>query len=489
MAKKKDNSYIRPPIVTVMGHVDHGKTSLLDAIKNTQVVKTESGGITQHIGAYTVEQSGKKITFIDTPGHEAFTQMRSRGGSIADIVILVVAADDGVMPQTKEAIMHALASKAKIIVAINKIDLPGADPVKVKKQLAQNNIMVEGFGGDIVAVEVSAIKKTGIDKLLEMINLIIEMDQTELKCDLNANLEAITIESKKDLRKGILVTVIVKNGTLKIGDEITTGEIDGKVRSITTFTSKLAKEILPGEAGEIMGFTDVPVVGQKVYRKAEFVAKDETKPTSDTLTTENESGTGKTLNVIVRADTYGTQEAICESLKKLGVEDATVNILLAGTGPVKESDVLLASSSRCIVLAFKVPVGDAIANMAKNSKVIISEYEIIYKLIEEIQGALEGVLEIEEAKIKGKGFLIDKFTLPKSGMVIAGVFIEAGKFKINNRIGIFRGTSDTPVFISRIKSIHVGKDEVNTASKGTEAGFLFKPQIPDLRLDDVVRIL
>lgn len=490
----KGTHYIRPPIVTVMGHVDHGKTSLLDAIKNTQVVRTESGGITQHIGAYTVLNNNKKITFIDTPGHEAFSQMRSRGGAVADIVILVVAADDGVMPQTKEAISHALQSNAKIIVAINKIDLPGADPIKIKKQLAQDNIMVEGYGGDVVAVEVSATKKIGIDNLLNTINLVAEVNVDDYQSELDAKLEAIIIESKKDPRKGVLVTVVVKNGILEIGEEITTGQIDGKVKSLSTYESKNTTQVLPGEAVEIMGFTDVPAVGQKIYRKSEYGVDQKSQKQAEhkinpVESSKSETNTSRILNVVVRADTYGTQEAICDSLKKLAIEDAQVNILLAGTGPVKESDVLLASSSTCIILAFKVAVSDQILALAKSSKVIISEYEIIYKLIEDIQGALEGVVEIEEAKIKGKGFVIDKFTLPKSGAVIAGVFIEAGKFKINNRVGIFRGASETPLFITRVKSIHVGKNEVETANKGVEAGLMFKPQFDDIQLDDAIKII
>lgn len=500
MAKKtirktesNQTEFFRAPIVTIMGHVDHGKTSILDAIRNSRITAKESGGITQHIGAYTVEKDGNKVTFIDTPGHEAFSQMRARGGAAADIVILVVAADDGVMPQTKEAITHAKAANVPIIVAVNKIDLPSADSMKVKRQLSESNLLVEGFGGDIPVVELSAKTGKGLNELLDVINLVSEMDKGVLKAEPGGNLEALVIESRHDAKRGIVVSVVVKNGTLKVRDDVYTPGTEGKIKSMMNSLGKSVTEALPGEAIEILGFTGVPVVGDVVYRKGE-------KPAESTdPVLEDESGSGmviltgdkkKKLNLIIRADTYGTQEALSASLLKLSVEDAQVNILFAGTGEVKESDVLLASSSNAVVIAFRVKVPDHLIEQAKSSKIIIREHDIIYKVIEEIEGALEGVLEIEESKIKGHGLVIEKFVLPKSGDLIAGTFIEAGKFRLNNRVGIYRdGNDEVPVYVSRVRSIHIGKKEVEIAKKGEECGLLFKPPLEDIQLDDKIRVL
>ncbi len=478
----------RPPIVTIRGHVDHGKTTLLGTIRKSNVVKSESGGITQHIGAYTVEKDGSEITFIDTPGHEAFSAMRSRGGSVADIIILVIAANDGVMPQTKEAIMHAKSANVPIIVAINKIDLPGADINKVKKQLSQNDILVEGYGGDIVTVEVSALKGTNIDQLLEVINLIVEMDKEKYLISDSDLLRGVVIESKKDPKKGVMVSVIIKQGTLSVGDEIIAGEIEGKVKALSTWNKKDVKMISSGEAAEILGFSEVPSVGNTVHLKSDATFVEEKKAKEDEAQLVDD-GSVKILNLVVRADTVGTEEAIVASLKKLSLDEAKVNILLSGTGPVKESDVLLASSGRAIILAFKVQVNDSVKRLADSNKIIIREHDIIYKLLEEIEGALEGVLEIEEAKIKGRGLVIETFTLPKSGDLIAGVLIEAGKFKPNQRVGIYRGDSEAPVLVARIKSIHIGRLEVEVAKKGEECGLLFKTEVKDIQLDDRIEVL
>lgn len=487
-ASPKLTKKYRPPIVTIMGHVDHGKTSILDAIRESNVVRTESGGITQHIGAYTIEKAGKRITFIDTPGHEAFTQMRSRGGAAADIVILVVAANDGVMPQTKEAIMHAKAAKVPIIVAINKSDLPTADPMRVKKQLAENDILTEGFGGDIVAVEVSATKGTNLDQLLDIINLTAELEQDKYEIHDTDLLEATIIESRKDNRRGVLVSVVVLKGTLKYSDELVVKNITGKVKAISTWNQKSVTQIPAGEAGEIMGMIDVPEVGEVIRRKSEIADGTDLGQAKVAEQAEAHDVT-KALNLIIRADTVGTQEAIVQSLQKLNVEDATPQIVLAGTGDVKESDVLLASSARAIIIAFKVDASGSVRKLAESSKIIIREHDIIYKLIEEIEGALEGVLEIEEAKIKGRGIVIDKFVLPKSQMVVAGTLVEAGKFKVGNRIGLFRGDPDTPIYVARVRSIHMGKNEVTSAGKGDECGLLFKPDIVDIQMEDVIKIL
>ena len=487
-AKNEKTTYVRPPIVTLMGHVDHGKTSILDAIRESHLTKKESGGITQHIGAYTVEKSGKKITFIDTPGHEAFTKMRARGGAAADIVILVVAADDGVMPQTKEAIMHAKAAAAPIVVAINKVDLPGVDIMRVKKGLADNGIMVEGFGGDIVAVLVSATKKTGITELLDVINLVAEMHPDEFQSQVSDPLEVLAIESRHDPRSGITVSAIVKKGVLNLRDEICTKDSVAKVKAIIDSSGKRVLLAMPGDAIEILGFTNVPQSGDIITTIDRIetlkVKKDSESPSPEAPVLEAQVKSAKSLNLVLRADTLGTLEAIISSINKIKVEDASANIMFSGTGEVKESDILLASTGKAIVIAFKVGVPPSISKAAEAQKVIIREHEIIYKLLEEIEGALQGVIEIEEAKVKGKGFVIEKFVLPKSNTVVAGILVEAGKLKSNSRVGIFRGQAETPLYVARIKSMHIGPNEVQVANKGDEVGVIFKPETTDINLDD-----
>lgn len=490
--QKKEVKKYRPPIVTIMGHVDHGKTSMLDYLRNSRIAAKESGGITQHIGAYTVERNGKKITFIDTPGHEAFSQMRARGGAASDIVILVVAANDGVMPQTKEALMHAKAANVPIIVAVNKIDLPGADANKVKRQLSENNLLVEGYGGDVPVVETSAVTGKGMDELLDVISLISEMNPGSLETDPLGKFEGIVIEARHDSKKGLLVSIVVKNGTLKLRDEVASKSATGRIRSMTNSLGKSVNEAVSGEAVELLGFSELPSVGDTLFRKSEiaegfFSAAPEK---ASKLVQESKDNGSKFLNIVFRADTLGTEEALKASLEKLSFGDAKVNIIFSGTGEIKESDILLASSSSAVVIAFKVKVPEHLIAVAKAHKIIIREHEIIYKVLEEIEGALEGVIEIEEAKIKGTGFVIEKFTLPKSGAVIAGTLIEAGKFKVNNRVGIFRGEkAASPLYVARIKSIHIGKNEVETAKKGDECGLLFKPEINDIELDDSIRVL
>ena len=500
--KTEEKAVYRPPIVTLMGHVDHGKTSILDAVRKSKLTSLESGGITQHIGAYTIENNGKKITFIDTPGHEAFSQMRARGGAAADIVILVVAADDGVMPQTKEAIMHAKAANVPIIVAINKCDLPSADIMRVKRQLAENNIPVEGFGGDVVAVEVSALKGTGINELLDVILLIAEMNKDKLSADPNGVFEALVIESRHDPKKGIMVSAVVKDGTLNLRDEISAGEAEGKVRSLSNSLGKVVKSAVPGDAVEILGFSDLPQSGDVIKKNEEKGSKSSLGKESETSEisgameapvaseTPIDPLTGKKiLNLLIKADTAGTCEAIVSSINKLKVEEAIPNILLSGAGDAKESDVLLASSGRAVIMAFRVNVPASVLELAKSHKVIIREHEIIYALIEEVEDALQGVLEIEEAKVKGKGLVIKVFTIKKSNMKVAGTLVEGGRFKVGSRIGIFREDNETPVYVSRVKSLHIGAGEVNEAKKGEECGILLKPAIDDIQLDDVIEIL
>lgn len=493
--KPTETKNLRPPIVTIMGHVDHGKTSLLDAIRKTNVVATESGGITQHTAAHTVVKDGRKITFIDTPGHAAFTNMRKRGGSICDIIILVVAADDGVMPQTKEAISIAKDSGAPIIVAINKIDLEGVNVDKVKRQLSENGIQVESLGGDVVAVETSATKNIGIEALLDVINLISEMNEAKFIVDESKGLDAIVIEAKHSRKQGNIVSVLIKNGTISIKDEIIAIGPDevsrAKVKSITLEGKPVAKAGV-GDAIDLMGFEKLPLAGSLV-KSSDFNVEEVQAGLKDMIINRDFKPvleTGKILNVVLKADTQGTLEAVMESLYKLDVDGAKVNILHASTGDVKESDVLLASNSKAILVGFKVKADSQSETLASEKKVLLALYDIIYKLIEEIEGALEGVMEIEEGKIKGRGLVIQLFKLPKSNMTVAGTLVEAGKFRVNNRIAIYRGEDrEKPVFVSRIRSIHIGQNEVDNANKGEEAGLLFKPQLDELQLDDVIEVI
>jgi len=495
VVKKEENKSYRPPIVTIMGHVDHGKTSLLDVIRDTgkTITSTESGGITQHTGAYSIDRNGSKLVFIDTPGHEAFTEMRARGGSAADIVILVVAANDGVMPQTKEAIMHAKAANVPIIVAINKMDLPGADPNKVKGQLAENDLLVEDMGGDVVVVEVSAKEKTGIEDLLDMITLVSEVNKGAL--EIKPGFEGLVIEATEDKRKGKIVHIVVRSGTLQLKDKVIAGgKAKGTVKAMFDTNGKQVKVAESGDAVSILGFVELPTSGDLVQLEKDYVEKSDSNAESDSteeVKSEEEEDKTKKLNIVVRADTVGTLEAVVGALKKLKVEDAAVNIVFSGVGDVKESDILLASTGgRGIVVGFKVSAPKSLYHVAKERKVIIRIHDIIYQLIEEIEAALEGVVEIEEAKIKGKGLVIQTFTLPKSNTKIAGTLVIAGKFRKNARVGVFRGEEDlVPLYIARIKSLHIGAKEVDVAEKGSECGIMFKPLLDDVSLDDRIEIL
>lgn len=499
----------RPPVVTIMGHVDHGKTSLLDAIREKysvgallstsvskgtkeKITQKESGGITQHTGAYNVEKDGKRIVFIDTPGHEAFAKMRARGGTAADIVILVVAADDGVMPQTIEAISHAKAANVPIIVAINKCDLAGANIDKVKRQLSQHGIMVEGYGGDIVTVQTSATKYTGIDELLDVISLVADMNVDKLKANMDQDLEAIVIESRRDTRRGIVASVIIKNGSLSIRDDVVSAGGSCRVKSIIDSLHNSINKAVVGDAVEILGFTEPPNVGD-VITKAGFSPKVEQVSATEIQTGDAASIKAekdkKKLNIIIKADTLGTLEAIKSSAEKISFEESKVNVVSAMIGEVKESDVLMAYASKAVIFAFRVGVSTSIKEQAVSMKVLVREHDIIYKLLEEIEQGLEGALEIEEAKIKGRGLIIAKFTLPKSGDVISGTLIEAGKFKVGNRVGIFRENKEIPLYVARIKSIHIKDKEVDSGSKGDECGLLFKPALSDTQVEDVVEVL
>lgn len=471
--------FYRPPIVTVMGHVDHGKTSILDAIRKTNVTAKEFGGITQHIGAYQIVHNSKKITFIDTPGHAAFSQMRSRGGKVADIVILVVAADAGVQAQTKEAIAHAKASGGTIIVAINKIDLPAADAQKAKQQLAQEDILVEDWGGSIVAVEVSAKTGKGLDKLLEMIQLIADMQ--EIKARPEGALEAIIIEAKMDKKKGALVNAIVKDGTLKIGDEVYASGKIGKIRSLMNDKGQMLKEALPGDPVEILGFKEIPAVGDTIVIKGSGL--EEFSESSDKIEIVGKN-TKKTINLILKTDTSGTLEAVKATLSNLVTSnvnaDYSIKFLLTSTGEVSDSDVLLAQSTHGIIVGFNLKLSPSVEDLAESKGVFVKVYKTIYELSDDVKDMLEGKAVSDEQKIKGRALIQKIFKLP-SGDLVFGCKILAGSIKDSSRISIYAknpaelGKDDIPLYTGNVKTLKRGKDDINVAGKDTECGVLLKP--------------
>ncbi len=470
--------FYRPPIVTIMGHVDHGKTSILDAIRKTAVTAKEHGGITQHIGAYQITFNGKKITFIDTPGHEAFSQMRSRGGKVSDIVILVVAADAGVQAQTKEAILHALASGGKIIVALNKIDLPNSDPQKVKQQLATENILVEDWGGEIPVVEVSAKSGQGLDKLLETISIIAELQ--EIKANPSGELEAMIIEGKMDKKRGAVVSAIIQNGTLIIGNEIYASGKIAKVKSLTNDKGENLKLAVPGDPVEILGFKELPNVGDTIVLKgSELVELSESTDRVEIIGQE----TKKTLNLILKSDTFGTLEAIKASLANLVTTnvnaDYSIKFLSSQSGDVSDSDVLLAQTTKALIVGFNIKVGPSVLDLAESKHVTIKTYKTIYELIEDVQLVLEGKAVSDEQKIRGRAQVVKIFKLP-SGDLVLGSKVIAGALKENSRIAIYEKNpaditaDDKPLFMGSIKKLKRGKDEVAVVGKDVECGVLLK---------------
>lgn len=474
----------RPPIVTIMGHVDHGKTSILDSIRKTNVQSREFGGITQHIGAYQVIHNNQKITFIDTPGHAAFSSMRSRGGKAADIVILVVAADDGVMPQTVEAISHAKNANVPIIVALNKIDKPGVDIQKIKQQLAQNNVLVEDWGGDVVCVELSAKTGQGISNLLDTILLVSEF--LPLNFDPKGELEGIVIEARLDRQKGSLVSCIVKNGTLSVGDKIVASNYIAKVRSLMSDTGKMLTIAMPGDPVVILGFKEVPNVGDLVVQEGSELT--ELAISEDRVEIIGKDAK-KTISVVLKADTQGTLEAVKASLAELVGSSVgssyALKFLHSATGDISESDILLANSAKGLIIGFNVRLSASIEDFAKSQKVPVKSYKTIYELIDDAKDLLEGTAELEEKKIKGRAEVLKLFKLP-SGDVIAGCKVLAGALKPDVRIAIYAKdpseitSDDTPLYRGSIKKLKKGKDDTNVVGKDNECGVLLKPDFDAL---------
>ena len=432
----------RPPVVTIMGHVDHGKTTLLDSIREANVAAGEAGGITQHIGAYSIEKNGKWITFIDTPGHEAFSVMRARGANVTDIVILVVSADDGVMPQTREAVSHAQAAKVPIIVAVNKMDKPGANPDKIRQALSDLNLLSEEWGGETIFVQVSALKKTNIDKLLDAV--LLQAEILDLKANPNSLASGTVLESKLERGKGPVASMLVRRGTLKLGDPIVAGTFSGKIKALTNHQGKMVKSVGPGMAAEILGLEGVPNAGEafnttKLDAEARNIADDRAnkarrgaitgapKMSFDDLFAKIQSGSMKELNVILKADAYGSVEAIRDSLVKLSSEKVKVKILLAAAGGITESDILLASASNALILGFNVRPETKARQVAEAEHIDIQCYSIIYELIDDVKKAMTGLLDKKKVeKFLGRAEVRQTFSVPKIGL-IAGSFVVDGK--------------------------------------------------------------
>ncbi|HHZ17020.1 MAG TPA: translation initiation factor IF-2 [Clostridia bacterium] len=473
----------RPPVVTIMGHVDHGKTSLLDTIRHTNVSASEAGGITQHIGAYQVEVKGKKISFLDTPGHEAFTAMRARGAKVTDIAVLVVAADDGVMPQTVEAIHHAQAAEVPIIVAINKVDKEAANPDRIKQELTEYNLIPEEWGGDTICCNVSAKTKEGLENLLETILLVAEM--SELKANPNRNATGTVIEAKLDKGRGPVATVLVMNGTLKIGDYLIVGTTHGRVRAMLDDKGRRVKKALPSTPVEIVGLSDVPMAGdifhvvenehlakqiisERTITKREETMKATSRVTLDELFAQIQKGEIQDLNIIIKADVQGSIEAIKQSLEKLSNDEVRVNIIHQGVGGITETDVMLASASNAIIIGFNVRPDANARKAAELQQIDIRLYRVIYTAIEDIKSALSGMLkpELKEVVI-GRGEVRAVIKVPKVGFV-AGCYISEGKVTRNSQIRVIRDS--IVIHEGDILALRRFKDDVKEVSSGFECG-------------------
>lgn len=495
---KEEDLEERPPVVTIMGHVDHGKTTLLDSIRNSKVTAGEAGGITQHIGAYQVVVNKKKITFLDTPGHAAFTTMRARGAQVTDITVLVVAADDGVMPQTIEAINHAKAANVPIIVAVNKMDKPTANPDRVMQELTEHGLVPEDWGGDTIFVPISALKGEGIDNLLEMILLVSEME--ELKANPNRKAYGTVIEAQLDKGRGPVATLLVQNGTLHVGDPIVVGNTFGRVRAMVNDMGRRVKEAGPSSPVEITGLNEVPQAGDRfVVFKDEKTARQigearaqqaiqaqrsETARVSlDTLFEQMKQGEVKELNVIVKADVQGSVEAVSAALQKIDVEGVKVKIIHTGVGAITESDILLATASNAIVVGFNVRPDANAKRVAESEKVDIRLHRIIYKVIEEMEAAMKGMLDPEfEEKTIGQAEVRQTFKVSRIG-TIAGCYVTDGKITRDSGVRLIR--DGIVIFEGEIDTLKRFKDDVKEVNQGYECGITIK-NFNDVKEGDII---
>lgn len=495
---EEENLQKRPPIVTVMGHVDHGKTSLLDCIRKAKVTDTEAGGITQHIGAYTITLNGEEITFLDTPGHEAFTAMRARGAQITDIVILVVAADDGIMPQTKEAINHCKAAGVPIVVAINKIDKPGANIDRVKQELAEHGLLTEDWGGDTISVEVSAKQNLNIDKLLEMVLLSAEM--LELKANKNRRAVGTVIEAKLDKGRGSVASLLVQNGTLTVGDSILVGSTYGRIRAMFDDTGKKIKSAGPSIPVEVLGLSEVPEAGDRFNQvKDEKTARNMADSRKDKLKAETllanhrvsledlynqiKEGKVKELAIIVKADVQGSVEAIKQSLEKLSTDDVKVRVIHSGAGAITETDITLATASNAIVIGFNVRPDNNAAAQADRDGVDIKSYRIIYDAIEDVKSAMIGMLEPDYKEvILGTAEVRETYKISNIG-TIAGCYVLKGKLQRNAETRVIR--EGIVIFESSLSSLKRFKDDAKEVNAGYECGLTVE-KFNDIKEGDII---
>ena len=495
---KEDELKPRPPVIVVMGHVDHGKTSLLDAVRSTNVIEGEAGGITQAIGAYKVEINGREITFLDTPGHEAFTAMRARGAQITDIAILVVAANDGVMPQTIEAIDHAKAAGIPIIVAINKIDVEGANPDKVKQELAEYGLVSEDWGGDTIFVPISAKKKINIDNLLEMVLLVADMK--ELKATPNKQAKGVVIEAKLDKSKGPVATMLVQRGTLDVGDTILVGSVIGRIRTMTDDKGHRVKKAGPSTPVEITGLTEVPEAGDTFYEvKDEKTAKHlmerrkrqardkalkaSSRVTLDDLFSQIEKGNLKQLNIIVKADVQGSVEAVKQSLEKLSNDEVKVKVIHANVGAITESDVTLANVSNAIIIGFNVRPEAIAKDMADKENVEIKTYSVIYNAIEDVEAAMKGMLDpVFKEVVIGNAEVRQTFKISDVG-TIAGCYVTSGKVARNAGVRVLR--DNVVIHDGKLISLKRMKDDAKEVAKGFECGIQIE-NFNDIKEGDII---
>jgi translation initiation factor IF-2 len=476
------NLTARPPVVTILGHVDHGKTTLLDALRHTDVAAGEAGGITQHIGAYQVELNGRYITFLDTPGHAAFTAMRARGAQGADIVVLVVAANDGVMPQTREAIAHAKAARVPILVALNKIDRPDANPDFVKRQLAELGLVPDEWGGNTMVVPVSAKQRTGLEDLLEAILLI--ADSTEIRANPKGKVFGTVVEAQVDRAKGVVSTLLVQNGTLEVGDIIVAGTAMGRLRALFDYRGRKLHKAGPATPVQVMGFSDVPAVGEVFTRfsserearaaveerkiKAAIPVTPLTKTTLEELFSRVQAGEQKELNLILKADVQGSLEPIVNEIRELGKGEIKINILYSEAGNVNENDVMQASASAAIIVGFNVTADSSARRLADTEEVSIRLYEIIYRLTEDIEKALKGMLAPTFKEISlGRAEVLAVFNVSRVGN-IAGCKVVQGEIRRNGRVRVMR--AGTQIFDGEISSLKIVRDDVREVRQGFECG-------------------
>ncbi len=482
-AATEENTEPRAPIITVLGHVDHGKTTLLDAIRGAKVVDTEAGGITQSIGAYQVDKDGQLITFIDTPGHEAFTAMRASGAQVTDIAVLVVAADDGVMPQTREAIDHARAAEVPIVVAINKMDSPGADPDRVKGELAENEVIVEDYGGDVVAVPVSALQGEGIDDLLESLLLVAEVQ--ELKANPDRSGIGVVIEAHRDRVRGSIATVLIRSGKVKIGDNVVAGTQRGRVRSMLDGFGKDIKEAGPSTPVQIMGLSDLPAVGDQFdvvddekaartlveTRERLDARRDERSATTmaDVMRRVH-GGEAKELNVIIKAGTQGSVDAVRRAVEQLSTEDVQVKVIHASAGQIGEADVLLATASDGLVVGFETTIEQTAQSQAQMKGVVIKNYDIIYNLVDDVKAAVEGLIEPEERRVViGHANVLEIFPRGRREK-IAGVRVTDGVLRRSARMRVLRRGEE--IFDGAVASMRHLQDTVREIANNFEGGVI-----------------